>query len=200
MKKQVAELKKSNYHQSNLTSEERLKLRYLSKNCNLTIKGADKGAKIVIMNMEGYTEYCELILNDREFYGKLDANPALINAEDVKQKFDEMLKINCITEEEFNYLAEKLESPKALLFYRLPKIHKIFDSFPLLQPITSGFNFGTCNLPKFVDSFLKFQDQKSKSYIRNTKNFLIKLSSIKHFPENSFQLWTFHLFTLTFIT
>ena len=44
VKKEVTELlKKPNYQQSNLTSDEKLKLRYLSENCNLTIKGADKG-------------------------------------------------------------------------------------------------------------------------------------------------------------
>ena len=34
--------------------------------------------------------------------------------------------------------------------------------------------------------FKKFQVQKCKSFIRDTKDFLIKLSSIKNIPENSF--------------
>ena len=75
VKKEVTELlKKPNYQQSNLTSDERLKLRYLSENHNLTIQGADKGGKIVIMNTADYIEHSELLLNDREFYEKLDAN------------------------------------------------------------------------------------------------------------------------------
>ena len=42
--KEVTELlKKPNYQQLNLTSDEKLKLRYLSENRNLTIKGANKG-------------------------------------------------------------------------------------------------------------------------------------------------------------
>ena len=41
-------------------------------------------------------------------------------------------------------------------------------------------------MSKFVDSFLKFQAQKCKSYIRDAKVFLIKLSSIKNIPENNF--------------
>ena len=65
VKKEVTELlKKPNYQQSNLTSDERLKLRYLSENRNLTIKGADKGGKIVIMDTADYIEHCELLLND----------------------------------------------------------------------------------------------------------------------------------------
>ena len=69
VKKETTELiKKSNYQQSNLTSDETLKLRYLSENRNLTIKGADKGGKIVIMDTADYIEHCELLLNDRQFY------------------------------------------------------------------------------------------------------------------------------------
>ena len=169
-----------------MTKDERLKLRYLSENRNLTIKAADKGGKIVIMDTADYIEHCELLLNDREFYEKLDANPTLIYTKEVKQKIDDMLKNSYITKQEYNYLTENLEIPRTPLFYGLPKIHKIFDLFPPLRPIVSGFDSCTCNLSKFVDSFLKFQAQKCKSYIRDTKDFLIKLSSIKNIPANSF--------------
>ena len=50
----------------------------MSENRNLTIKGADKDGKIVIMDTADYIEHCELLLNDREFYENLDANPTLI--------------------------------------------------------------------------------------------------------------------------
>ena len=125
------------------------------------------------MDTTDYIEHCELILNDREFYEKLDANPTLIYTKEVKQKIDDMLKNNYITKHEYNYLTESLENPRTPLFYGLPKIHKIFDLFPPLRPIVSGFDSCTCNLSKFVDSFLKFQAQKCKSYIRDTKDFLI---------------------------
>ena len=74
-----------------MTLEERLKLKYLSENRNLTIKGADKGGKIVIMDTVSYIEHCELLVNDRKFYEKIDANPTLIYTEEVKQKIDNML-------------------------------------------------------------------------------------------------------------
>ena len=98
VKKEVAELlKKPNYQQSNLTSDEKLKLRYLSENRNLTIKGADKGGKIVIMDTADYFKHCKLFLNDREFCEKSHANPTLIYTEEVQQKNDDMLKNNYIT-------------------------------------------------------------------------------------------------------
>ena len=55
VKGEVTELrKKLNYQQSNLTSGERLKLRYLSDNSNLTIKGADKRTPQTILNIAKY--------------------------------------------------------------------------------------------------------------------------------------------------
>ena len=116
----------------------------------------------------------------------LDASPTLGYAEEVKQKIGDRLKNKYITKQEYRYLPENLESPPTPLFYRLPKIHKIFDLFPLLQPIVSGFNSCTCNLSKIVDSFSKFQAQKCRPYIRDTKDFIMTLSSITRIPENSF--------------
>ena len=69
VKKEVTELLKNpNYQEQNLTSDKLSKLRYFPENRNLTIKAADKGGKIVIMNTTDYIEHCELLLNDREFY------------------------------------------------------------------------------------------------------------------------------------
>ena len=81
-----------------------------------------------------------------------------------------------------------MKNPRTLLFQGLPKLHKIFDSFPPLQHIVLGLNPCTCNLLKFVDSFLKLYSffRFFLSYIRDTKDFMIKLSSIKNISENSF--------------
>ena len=68
-----------------MTSEEKLKLGYFPQNRNLTIKRAEKGGKIVVMDTTDYIENCDLLLNDREFYEKLNANPTLIYSEEVKQ-------------------------------------------------------------------------------------------------------------------
>ena len=44
------------------------------------------------MDTTDYIKHCDLILNDREFYEKLDAelNPTLISIEEVKQKIDDI--------------------------------------------------------------------------------------------------------------
>ena len=92
------------------------------------------------MDTADYIEHCALLLNDREFYEKLDANPTLTYTKEVKQKIDDMLKHNYITKQEYNYLTENLENTRTSLFYGLPKAHKMFDLFPPLRPIVSGFD------------------------------------------------------------
>ena len=51
------------------------------------------------MDTADYIEHWELLLNDREFYEKLDANPRLIYTKEVQQKIDDMLKNNYITKQ-----------------------------------------------------------------------------------------------------
>ena len=93
-----------------------------------------------------------------------------------------MLNNKYITKQEYRCPTENLEHTQTPLFCGPPKIHKIFNYFPPLQPSASGLNSCNGNLSKFFDSFLKPQAQKCKSYIRETKDFLMKLKSIKNFP------------------
>ena len=62
----------------------------------------DKRGKIVIRDTAVY--HCELLLNDRDFYKKLDANPTLIHTEEGKQKLD-ILKNSNIAKQEYKCLA-----------------------------------------------------------------------------------------------
>ena len=43
----------------------------------------------------------------------------------------------------------------------------------------------TCRLSEFIDSFLKYQAQRSLSYLKDTTDFLRKLKSIKTLPNKS---------------
>ena len=80
---------------------------------------------------------------------------------------------------------EHLDKPRTPVFYGLPKIHKQFNNVPPLQPIVSGYNSCTSRLSEYIDSYLKYQAQRCKSYIRDTKDFLNKLKSITNLPSNS---------------
>ena len=70
-----------------------------------------------------------------------------------------MLNNKYITKQEYRCPTENLEHTQTPLFYGPPKIHKIFNYFPPLQPSASGLNSCNGNLSKFFDSFLKPQAQ-----------------------------------------
>jgi len=170
---------------TNLTVEERLALQNLSSNSNLIIKKADKGGKIVIMERELYINNCEKQLNDTEFYEKITNDPTKNYCEHLQNEFQDMKTKELITEKEYKYLTEHLENPRLSIFYGLPKIHKLFQTFPPLRPIVSNYNSCTSRLSEYLDTFLKYQAQRSKSYIRDTKYFLNKIRKLKNLPANT---------------
>ena len=69
------------------------------------------------MDKADYIEHCELLLNDREFYEKLNANPTLKYAEEVKQKIGILIN-NYKGKQEYTYLAKNL---KSLPRFEIPK-------------------------------------------------------------------------------
>ena len=79
--------------------------------------------------MADCTEHCELLLNDREFFEKFDANQTLIYTEEVQQKIDDMLKSNYITKQEYNFLAENLTNHKQLYFMDYQRYIKYLNYF-----------------------------------------------------------------------
>ena len=87
---------------------------------------------------------------------------------------DTLLSNEIITEFEASNLTLGTRIP---CFYGLPKIHKLFDHFPPLRPICSGYYSSTAKISEFVDAFLKPAAQHSSSYVRDTLDFIRKLET-----------------------
>ena len=96
-----------------------------------------------------------------------------------------MKESSLVDEKEFWLLTESAAKPRLAIFYGLPKTHISFVNFPPLRPIVSGFSSCTSRLSEFVFTLLKFQTQKCKSYLRDTKDFLQKLLKFKALPDNA---------------
>ena len=175
-----------NRNKNNLTSEEKQALTSLKLNNDITIKQADKGGKVVIMNTSDYIKACENQLQDKTFYRLLDHDENIKNAEIIKTEITNLFEKNYISKKEKNKLSEHLDSPRTPLFYGLPKIHKLFDKFPPLRPIVSGYNSCTVRLSEYIDSFLLYQAQRCKSYIKDTKDFLNKLKDVTTLPNGTY--------------
>ena len=159
---------------NNLTASQREAILDLSKDDSIIIKPADNGGAIVIMDSVDYKKGCLQILSDKEFYEELPENSNITYKKEIDAKVDTLLSNDIITEFEASNLTLGTRTP---CFYGLPKIHKLFDHFPPLRPICSGYYSCTAKISEFVDAFLKPAAQHSSSYVRDTLDFIRKLET-----------------------
>ena len=85
-----------------------------------------------------------------------------------------------ISEKNLEHLSP--ESCTEVKFYKLPKILK--KNVPS-RPICGSVNDPTSRTSKFVDEHMKQYVPQTKSYIRDTQDFLEKIRSLGHIPEGT---------------
>eukprot|EP00111_Clytia_hemisphaerica_P014752 TCONS_00043472-protein len=170
---------------SNITREEQHSLEKLSRDRNIIVQKADKGGKIVVMNRTDYIVACNDQLENKHFYEQLDTDSNQNYADTIRKEIDNLKSKSKITDKEHIVLTEHLSNPRTPVFYGLPKLHKNFSKFPPLRPIVSGFSSCSNRLSEFLDGFLKYQAQKTNSYIRDTKDFLVRLADLPSLPSNT---------------
>ena len=76
-----------------------------------------------------------------------------------------------------------ISNPKLGRFYLLPKIHKRLHDIPG-RPVISNSSYYTEKISSFIEYHLKPLAQKVKSYIKDTNDFLRKLSNLPSLPED----------------
>lgn len=154
----------------NLTKGERIALRDLSKNKDIIIQKADKGGAIVIQNTKDYIAQCAKDLQDTNFYKKTGKNLT----EEFRCKINSMITTLEEKKEITGGTAKLLlnnEECRTPQIYFLPKIHK-GKIPPPGRPIVSGNNCPSEKISIFVDCFLQPLVKMSKSYIKDTKDFV----------------------------
>ena len=161
---------------NNLTTQQRQFLKEIATDKSLTIKPADKGGSVVIMDTKTYEENCLKILNDTQFYTVLAKDPNEKYKEHLQTIVQDLLTKNLITENEADHITQNDRTPT---FYCLPKIHKQYTTFPPLRPICSGFNSVTNKLSEWLDGHLYPAAKKSFSYIKDSTDFIKKIQNYK---------------------
>ena len=167
----ILALDKSKPHQkTNLTIEEQRALDKLSERTDIIICKADKGGATVILDVKDYIEEANRQLEDRNFYRKLDSDPTNTHLELVNGAIDVLQHHNHLDKK----LAEGLKQPVARTpkLYLLPKIHK--EGNPG-RPVVSSINCHTSKISEYVDHHLQPLVQETKSYVKDTNDFLLKL-------------------------
>ncbi len=174
-------LSRSIRRKDNLTHIQRQALTQLRNRSDIIIKPADKGSAIVVLSKEAYMAEAYRQLSDTRYYRKLDLDPTAQHTEQVRELVLEMFKGDHISKDTFKYLTPT--NPRTARFYHLPKIHKQGNPG---RPIVSSCAAPTERISEFVDYYLRPLVVQAPSYIKDTSDFLRKLSSLGPLPLGSF--------------
>ena len=165
----------------NISEEERLAIKQLSKNNEITIKPADKGGAIVIMNTLDYIKEADRQLSDSNTYKKASIDLTNQHQNEVDLILDKMVIDKDITEKMAKFLKNK--TPRTPQIYFLPKIHKNKIP-PPGRPIVSANGCPTEKISAFVDHFLNPLVKEMDSYIEDTSDFLRQISNLETITKN----------------
>ncbi|CAH2284888.1 Hypothetical predicted protein, partial [Pelobates cultripes] len=103
----------------NLSVQEQMAINDLKNNHAITIKPADKGGAVVIMNTQDYIKEGDMQLSDDKYYRKLNEDPT-------KEYTSQLRELIKSFPENLHLELQSLipTSPCMGTFYMLPKIHK----------------------------------------------------------------------------
>ena len=174
----ISQIPKTGFIRKNLNRNQFTALNELKNDQTITLKPADKGGAIVIMDTIDYMREADRQLSNTTFYKevKKDLNPKI--AKEIKEFILAIKHKLPQTLHEF-LLQKHWRTP---LFYLLPKIHKTGNPG---RPIISQINSPTANMSKVVDHYLKPFIKDIPSYIKDTTHFLQKIKSLGDIPPNS---------------
>uniref|UniRef100_A0A8C5MMF6 Reverse transcriptase n=1 Tax=Leptobrachium leishanense TaxID=445787 RepID=A0A8C5MMF6_9ANUR len=163
-------------NRNNLSTGEWRALKELSENKKITIKQADKGGLVVVQNTDDYQAEVTRQLFDRANYRVLKSNPTAQIINLIKNTVLTALNEGIISEKICQFLCTKF--PTIPFFYTSPKVHKgLFP--PPGRPIVAGTDSVFQPLAIFIDQYLQPLVPKVKSFIKDTKDFLLKIRDLQ---------------------
>ena len=142
-------------------------MRDLHNNPNITIKPADKGGSIVIMNTIDYVKEAQRQLSNQQHYKSLDKDPTIPYNRYIHHLIDQAWRLGIIDETTKENLQTK--NPKIASFYLLPKIHKPNNPG---RPIVNSIGSVTEKISAFVDEHLRKFTPRIPSYVKDTTHFI----------------------------
>lgn len=135
----------------------------LSDNTSITIKPADKGGNIVLMDNATYTSMCSKILMNKNWYSKIIRDIMDRFNQEYYSLIDSTYANKVINKTIWEYIITKF--PVVLTFYSLPKIHK--DRLnPTGRPIISGMESIGENASRLIDEYLKPHVISLRSFVK----------------------------------
>ena len=151
---------------SNLSSEEWVALKNLSKRNNIVVKSADKGGAVVVWRSDLYQKEALWQLSDTSFYAKIPKDLTSKNQKLVKDTIQ-----NLIVNQELPDTATNLiiNTPRTSCIYFLPKIHKPNNPG---RPIVSACSCPTELISSYLDRIMTPIVKSLPSYIKDSTHAL----------------------------
>ena len=167
----------------NMTNSEYKIIEHLKENNSIVIKKADKVSNIVILDREYYIKEAMRQLSDKKFYKECTKDLTLEHHSKIQELILTMFDKKIISDQTYKFLSDG--GKRTSIFYLLPKIHKNLVE-PPGRPIVSSVDSPTERISMMLDIILQPLLASTKSYIKDTPDFLRKLDRIKILPEENF--------------
>ena len=134
------------------------------------------------MNREDYIREGMRQLNDNKFYIETPEDLTNKHNDEIIKLVNQLLDDQEISQKCSDYLVRT--QPRTSQLYLLPKIHKNKNPVPG-RPIVSANNSPTERISEFVDYFLKPIVKTTKSFIKDTTDFINKIEALPPLTENA---------------
>ena len=154
----------------------------LINNKNITIKRADKGGSVVIMNTKDYINTALTHLQQADVYTEHKEDGTIGIFDQLNSYLLQLEHTGKLNHRIIKYIQPK-QPPRTPLFYFLPKIHKP-NNPP--RPIISGCDSPTDRLSNYISQILNPIAQAQPSYIKDTKHLLQIIGDTDSLAENTF--------------
>ncbi|XP_066441337.1 uncharacterized protein [Eleutherodactylus coqui] len=159
----------------NMSKAEWLAINSLSSDDSITIRPADKGGAIIIMDSQYYHQELSTQLSDTLVYEVLTSDPTSTVRSQLKLVLDQARSDGLIDQQLLEFMYP--EYPILAKIYTIPKVHKDIQR-PPGRPIVSGRGSLFNNVSRFLDVILRQHATEATSYIKDTSDFLCKLERI----------------------
>ena len=182
LEEEILSISEHGKNYSNLTEEEQEALRTLKNDDTIIIKQADKGSGVVVWDREDYLREAENHLSNETAYRECKTDPTGHLLETISSCLSNIRVRGDIDEQTLDYFM--INNPRLGRFYLLPKIHKRLSNVPG-RPVVSNCSYYTENIANFLDYHIQPLSKKVKSYIKDTNDFLRKISNLPPLPEGA---------------
>ena len=159
-------------------------MRALTNDRSIVIKKADKHSCVVVWDWNDYIAEAETQLSDENIYKGINFEDKILQqlADNSNKLFKSLKTKGSITEKELKYFTIEFKKATNLgKLYLLPKIHKRLENVPG-RPVISNCGTPTEKVSEFLDSQLKPVMQSSRSYIKDSGDFIKKIKNTGTIP------------------